>query len=550
MDDISKEEFAAVAAQVYGRNDPVFFGEYFLGINFYPEQKMWLWATTKTQKDKLKILLKDKGICFTTPERFDEDIDHLYNHVDKHIFCVNNQAGKTLMTAVKHLWSCYFKIGKKAQASVLEFDDYKTLNVSPHSDQANKCFEYVKNICLGQIAWFDRKTNQMKSNKPHPEIANFITGVNTVEKEIRFLNNSVFWSKSTGSDSGTARAGEQFGLITFDEGSQSLHMKKTIFELSTRLIRYGYCFDLVSTPEADKAGHPYYMSLVKKGIKLEDGWFALTGISLDDNIFIDPKQIEKAKRSIKETSPEKYAQAILGKFVSVGERLFSLHAVRQMFKDNTTKLEKALPTRKYILTIDWAMADAGDKTWMIVVDYTDWLENKIYIVHHQIIKGGEPYIKYAMARDLYQRFGGRQQCEFIMDGSAMGGSLIKKELADLNPVDFSYNGGKKDEMLMFLNMALTWNRKYEINNITGEITEFEPNFGKIRSYYIPELEEQLANYRTEDKKLEQDGVMSLSQAIWWIEKLPKNIDVELDINPMNRYNNLNKSYSYSRYYHG
>ena len=40
----------------------------------------------------------------------------------------------------------------------------------------------------------------------------------------------------------------------------------------------------------------------------------------------------------------------------------------------------------------------------------------------------------------------------------------------------------------------------------------------MRSYYIQELEEQLADYEVDDKKLTQDFVVALYQAIWWLEK--------------------------------
>lgn len=546
--EISKDEFISIKMLVIARNDPVFFGENYLGLKFYPHQKIWLWATTKTQKTRCKEMFLSLGICFTTPANFEQDIDKLYNDVEHHIFCVANQCGKTVMTAVKHIWACFFKIGKKADTEFQELDDYKTLNTSPHSDQANKCFEYFQRICRGEMIWYDPTTKKMKKNYPHPVMLDYITGVNNVEKEIRCKNGSTFWSKPSGHDRGTSRAGEQFGYISLDEGSQAQDLESTISALLSRLIRYGFCFDIVSTPEADKPSHAFYMNITRKGIKLEDNWFSLTGVTLDDNVFIDSGQREKAKKSILSASPEKYNQIIKGKFVSTGEHLFSVFAVRQMFSDPTIKrLEQAQVARKYILSIDWAMSDKGDKTWFIVVDYTDYLSNKLTIVNHQIIKGGDPYIKYAAARDVYQRFGGHQQCKFIMDTTAMGGTLIKQQLSDMRPIEFNY-GGKKDEMLMFTNMALNHQRKYEVDNSTGETIEHNPDYGKLRCYPIQELEDQLSNYRTDDRKLEQDGVMALSQAMWYIEKLPKNIELDLDINPMNRYNNIRTKNTFYRNY--
>ena len=83
--------------------------------------------------------------------------------------------------------------------------------------------------------------------------------------------------------------------------------------------------------------------------------------------------------------------------------------------------------------------------------------------------------------------------------------------------DFTLATNPKDEMLFLLARAMTYGRKIETLG-DGRIQELCPDFGKIRSYYIPELEEQLSNYRIEDKKLEQDEVMALGLAIWYCEK--------------------------------
>ena len=242
---MSMTQMSVLKNQVAARNDPVYFGEHFLGMKFYAQQKVWLWATTKTQKEKCAALIKRLGICFTTPEAFYDDIEHIYTQVFKHIFCVSNQAGKTMMTAVKHIWACYFKIGKEGFSEHLQLDDYKTLNISPHSDQSNKCFEYVRRICDGEMIWFDPVTKMTKRNEPQASIYSFITGINNNEKEIRFANGSTFWSKSLAQDKGTSRAGEQFGLITFDEASQSYDLEGTLTPLLSRILRYGFCFDII-----------------------------------------------------------------------------------------------------------------------------------------------------------------------------------------------------------------------------------------------------------------------------------------------------------------
>lgn len=549
---LNQKQLDAVAIVTQGREDPVLFLEKALGLNFYPQQKIWLWATTHTQKEKCYRLMREMNIFFTTPDDLISQMDTLYGF-DKHILAVANQIGKTFLTACKHIWSLYFKIGIRVSPQHFMTAEYKTLNISPHSDQSSKGLEYVERIIRGEMIFYDEKTNTTRANEVHPVIEGFLVGKNENLGELRFANGSFFYSKSSGQDKGTSRAGEQFGYISFDECAQSRHLNTEIAMLLSRLIRYGYSFDLISSPEVEKPSHQAYYRLVKKGGKLEDGWFALTNIGFDTNTFIHPDQKEKAKESLRSTDIQKYKQMIEGKFVMTGNRFLPLQAVERLFNHGgrLRRLQQGIPGRKYLLCADWGMSDTGDASWFFVLDWTDYIRlNRIDIVAHEKVVGGSPTMQLAALRIMYQNFGGDGEKDsegnvvwekvlFISDTNSLGGVMIKKMLFDLHPLSFGSHGGQKDQMLAAVQATLTFGRDFTVDEVTGEIVEKNPDYGKVRSYFIEELEEQLGSYKVEDTKIEQDAVMSLGMGLWYLEKrIPKTPDKKMALNPLSRYNSL------------
>ncbi len=554
--EVMGEQLEVLSKIVRWREDPVAFVEEALGLSLYDEQKVWLWASTHTQKEKCYRLMTERVIYFSTPEGLITDIDKLYN-ITKHILATANQIGKTFMAALKHIWSLFFKIGIRVSAEHIDMAEYKTLNISPHSDQSHKCFEYVQRILRGELVYYDPRTDSTKVNKVDDIVAGFLVGQNANLGELKFANGAIFYSKSAAQDKATARAGEQFGLITFDECAQSLHLMSEITMLQSRLIRYGYSFDLVSSPEVEKPSHQTYYRLVKQGMKLENGWFSLTNIGLDANVYIHPEQKEKAKEDIRSTDIQKYKQMIEGKFVSTGNRFLALEVVAQIFlKDRPVRMiEQGLPGRKYLLIADWGFSDTGDPSWFFVLDWTDFLEGKVDIVYHLKLVGANPTMALATLRVIFQNFGGFGKLDaegnvewhpvkFITDTNSLGGIMIKKMLFDLKPISFDAHGGQKDQMLAELHNSLNFERKYDVNQETGDVIEHNPSFGKVRSYYIEELEEQLGSYQIDDKKIEQDAVITLGMGIWYLErKIPKKPQQKIGLNPLGRYNQIRGNYA-------
>ena len=116
------------------KTDPVAFAEELLGIELHDGQKLWLWMTTRTQKEKaFEIGLKmhdEQRKLWASREEFDALILLLPDML-KNILVPSNRWGKTLVTSVKHLWYNYYKIGVRGTAEHVASTRCGTLNLSP-----------------------------------------------------------------------------------------------------------------------------------------------------------------------------------------------------------------------------------------------------------------------------------------------------------------------------------------------------------------------------------------------------------------------------------
>jgi len=506
------------AAIAKGRTDPVFFGEFFLGLKFHSSQKIWLWLTTKTQIQRAYDMAMAEGIELPSLEKL------LAHPFLKNILCPANRFGKTFVTSIKHIWYNFYKIGCTGPPSYIKDIRYPTLNISPHSLQVDAAYRYIVDIFNDKFIY--KWEGQTVRNIC--KIKSFLVDHKQTKREIIFNNNGYIKGVPTGEDQASSLAGTQFFYISYDEAPQSLHLKKELpAKIQSRLIDSGGPLDIIGTPEVDKPSHAYYQRIVKFGTTLRDGFFTLLG-KLEDNIFIGEEVKKMTLESIKQTDPEKYRQVAFGEFVSSGAKLLPVIAVNKLF-DDSFKLEAGQPGRKYIIGVDWGFSDTGDPSVFDVFDYTKLMEllaagkneelNTILyqLVFRESIKGASPYAALARLKILQQDF---NDAIIIHDSSSMGGVMIKKMLREMHVrhlYDFSMAKSPKDEMLFLLLRAMTFGREIETLG-DGRIKELNENFGKIRSYYIDALEEQLSNYRIEDTKLEQDEVMAFGLPIWYCER--------------------------------
>lgn len=509
------QEMAAAIAK--GRNDPVFFGEYFLGLRFHPTQCIWLWLTTKTQI--IRAVTLANALKIPLPGDLSE---LLACDFSKNILCPSNRFGKTFVTSVKHVWYNFYKIGAKGSPEQVRDLRYVTLNISPHSLQVDAAYRYIVDIFQDKCI-FTWNGVRMRNNC---RIKSFLVDHKQTRREVIFENNASIKGVPTGEDQASSLAGTQFFYISYDEAPQSLHLREELpAKIQSRLIDSGGPLDIIGTPEVDKPSHAYYQRIAKLGLELKDGFFTLTG-RLSDNIFIGEEEKAKTLLAIKQTDPAKYRQVAFGEFITTGSKMFDTVTIERLWwKDADGMLPVGISGHKYIIGIDWGFSDTGDPTVVYVIDYTEMYKDKkcneagkVYyeVVYSERIKGGSPYEALARVRILQEDF---QDALVIHDSSSMGGVIIKKMLRELgirHLYDFTVSRNPKDEMLFILARCLSFGRKRMVND-DGKVIDAEPNFGKIRSYYIPELEEQLGNYKIDDNKIEQDEVMSFGMAIWYLE---------------------------------
>src|SRR3972149_4223201 len=455
-----------------GRADIIYFSEEMLGVPLNDYQKKWLTRTTTP---------RSKWI-----ERFGDAIEDVGGFIfGSNISSIGNQSGKTVGIAIKNIW-------------------FKRLN------------------------------------DLSPLMKEFVVGDNVNLGEIRFANKSMMYSVPTGQDQASSLAGAQFGYISYDECSQSLHLKEELgAKILSRLIKYGCCLDLIATPEVDSPSHQYYLHIVKMGMKGIQGWWSFTGMGMDDNKFIPKDQRERAKATLLATDKKRYRQVVKGEFITSGKRFFDASEIENLWKLPSKK--DCQRGGKYLLVADWGFSDSGDESVFMVLDYTSFQFNgKINIVNHESIKGGSPQMQFSLLRTLYDQYTwhdedgvGTHPPVFLTDAQGLGGVVIKKLLALLNPKSFEI---EKDEALFITKSAMAKGRDYFESDIDGAIIEKNLDYGVIQSYYIDELNEQLGSYHIEDKKLTTDFTMTLMMGVSYImKKFAVVSSKKINLNPLSGY---------------
>jgi hypothetical protein len=172
-----------------------------------------------------------------------------------------------------------------------------------------------------------------------------------------------------------------------------------------------------------------------------------------------------------------------------------------------------------MVSADFAGGDSywADFTVIMVVDYT---EEPYQVVHFWRIKGGDMPIpmQYLKVEEVCNNFSGR----LIIDGSALGGKNAFAFLKHLNPISLQIVPKVKADMLSTLKVAFDGGqskllRREKGIDVDGKTYDKNPAWGLIRYPNIPELMNELTNYKLDDKKVRNDCVMTLAQAIYWLE---------------------------------
>lgn len=529
-----------------GRKDPVFFAEEILGIDLHDGQKYWIWISTHTQPEKafqVGLDLFDKE--FRPLIQNEQEFMELWNRSEKflkNILVPSNRWGKTMVTSVKHIWYNFYKMGVQGTVDTISATRCGTLNLSPHSNQCQAGYDYILDILQSQMTWsVHNDDGTLTHHKNTCLIEDFFVGSNKQQRLISFKNGTYYRAVPTGEDQASSLAGMRFLYISYDECAQSLHLKEELpAKIMSRLIDFGGPLDLVSTPEVDKPSHQYFYHVAKLGLKHEEGWFTLVGRN-SDNYFLATKESEAILEAIRSTDPAKYRQVKYGEFVTTGKKMFDNLTIERLWDADVPP--PVMLGHSYLVSVDWGFADTGDPTVIYVIDYTEAIDERkpkylrrYRVDYRESIRGGSPVAVLTRVKILQREW---NDAAIIHDASSMGGVIIKKMLREMNiPKVYDYASDNKLDMLFVMLSAMSENRQAEMD-AEGKVADLNPDFGRIRSYYIPQLEEQMGNYQynpekgVSDKRLEQDDVMALGMGIWYLDrKFLRTAPKQVEFNPL------------------
>lgn len=480
-----------------GRHDPVMFTENLLGLNLHSHQKIWLWLTTRTQLQKAVDEGKKIGYNLLPIEELEK------NEFLKNVLVPSNRWGKTFVTAVKHLWYCFYKIGYEGSAEDLTKIEYTTLNLSSHSEQSNVCFEYCEKILKSEIYYpILRTRNNCRIG--------FFLGKSTRNpiNIMYFNNNSKFSSRTIGEERASNIQGGSQNYISYDECCRSYNLEKEIEpNIMPRLADSNGPLDLLSTPDKDSPSLQYYYELCEMGRSLRDGWFLMTG-EYDNNIFIPEDKRTSFKERIKD--PKVYEQVVKGNFVFVGGRMFSGEDIKNMWHKDIQYVPlpilslinnqpNGLPIEyghKYITAVDFARSEGGDATVIYTFDYT----YKPYKLAYAVRFTGVPIMTQVQEISGICKY---YNSALFFDSTGFGGAIME-DLLSKQAVGVDFQKGKATALAQL---------KLDLSE--GSFACPMPNSDNT----VDELRKELSSYKLEDKKLQTDCVMALAIAAYGICEL-------------------------------
>lgn len=459
-----------------GKESPVVFAEKILGLKLHAGQVRWLEETLRPNRKK-------------------------------NILVPGNRFGKTFITAVKHIWMDFYKIGLTADVLTMRRAKYRTINLAAHSEQAKIGANYIKQILSSSfVYWYEGRWVVNKCR-----IEGFLPPDGIVESPnhvYTFNNGSQYISRTISDDRGGAVQGGACHYMSYDECCRSMRLEDEIEpDLLPRLIDTDGSLDLLSTPDKDSTSLQYYYELCEMGKEGIDGWYTQEG-STEENTFIPPASHARAQQNI--TDPQVRSQVLSGNFVFSGGRMFSGASIKNIWQDITWaelpltmlsvgKVYGKQSASKVVWGWDFARSESGDATVGYAVDSSRLPYEIVCGVRMQ----GVPVT--TQVRDiqtLVQYYSGR----LGIDSSSMGGAFLLDLLAGMHPEGFDFKGKLKGEMLFLLKKALD----------DGKIIGPKPTMENTLYY----LRRELGAYKEEDKKLKTDTVMALGIAIYLITASP------------------------------
>ena len=457
-----------------------------------------------------------------------------------------NKYGKSLIGAVKHIYHLYLKWnmwGMYRTYSEWWSLKYDTLNFGPGYEQAREIPRMVRDIVQGAI--FIPPIFQPHYGSTNQSLLKdwFITDdkVDSISMpHLKTYNGSSLLVRSY-DDMGAAFKMKGIAYVSGDEVADIRELWTfTNGTLLPRGVAYpNFSIDYYGTPQPDGLDYIRMIEMADENMKTEnwkeEGLFYHQRGSMLDNPFLN-KQTVQDIMSI--SDPEMRRQIIEGDHVETGTKYFGFERVMNAIDKDWKPIHEGIPGRRYVVSADFAGGDSktADFTVIQVIDATEEPYRVVFMSRH---RGSEIPIpmQYKLVEEIYFRFKNPSlECKLIIDASALGGKNAQAFLKHLNPITYDVKQVLKAEMLATLKIVLdggqsdTFKRDVEyITGGNGTKIEKNPTWGLLKIPNVPEYYQELSNYRLNDEKIKTDIVMSLAQAIHYIEmRRPKKIKKKME----------------------
>lgn len=475
---------------IIGRDDPVVFANFLLGVPLHPGQVKYLRDTTVHLRDPSKEMNK---INLLVP---------------------SNRWGKSTMIAVKQIWKHFYKIGiSRGNQEAWLKADYRTANVAPHTSLVEPVFNYIDQIMTSRLI-IKLPNGKSVTNKCQIEWF-YLKGRTQASPPMRqfFAYNSYIEHRTIGATASDSLEGKPWGYISYDEGGRSDHLEDEINgTLLARLFDWGGELDIPSTPNMGSASILYHYKLYQDGLLGLNSTYTMEG-SLRDNIFFTPEQIDKQYKLF-ENNPLR-EQVLEGKFVFAGDNIFPADDILAAQDETLDDGIRYQEDHTYVLSTDTAIG--SDEMVHTVIDTT---EKPYRLVRMMACKGNSksPQVHLNDFLDLVDAYTNenRSNIKYMLEtwnGESVrwykdlpywlqsktkcyGAWQPEKRTSDNeNKMKPKTTDIKKAELLLALRKLLSAKEiKIPKNN--------------------PKLVQQLSIYREDDRKIPTDRVISLALGAW------------------------------------
>ena len=411
----------------------------------------------------------------------------------------SNRWGKSTVSAIKHLWHGFYKIGWEGTIKEFATKTYYTLNCGPETDLTNPVFKEISDIRQDPECLIADSFQEVRIDKYF--------------KGFRFDNSAEVHFRTTAKKAKGIH-GKPYHYISFDECDRENYLDEIVTEvLLPRTLDTGGRIDLISTP----AGVLQFKDYFDRGFleEYKKDFYSQAGIIEENSTeyggYLLPKDIEEIRRTILASNPRILDQVMKGSFIEAPDAVFHHDTISKFFDKELPEAQPGKQDRQYVA--GWDLGITADPTVGFVLDVT---EKPYKTVRYEYLLDEKPEIIYQRIREVHSQYGIKPSMT-IIDAAGMGGQMFLKELSsDVRPTEW-VTGRRKGMDKIGLVTAL----------IRGMDNE------EIKCFPIPKFRDELYRYRWKDDRLRCDHLMSMAMAYWQTRRHEayKKMNV-VDFNPL------------------